>query len=74
MNLKKLEGLIEEKAISKTAIAEKLAISRPSLYMKLAGDVKFTNDECCSLALILGMTEREIIDTFFTDYVRKYAN
>lgn len=73
MDLKQLNLMIEEKAISKSAIAHKLNISRNALYAKLEGRIKMSIEDCCELAVILGMTHTEVLNIFFPQYVRKYA-
>ena len=73
LDLEKLKAFIEQSGRSITFIADKLDMSRESLYKKLDGRIKFSAEETCTLATILRMTSDEIMDIFFAKYVRKNA-
>ena len=74
MNVKKLNDFISESGYPKSELANKLGISRPSLYMKLSGERKFTADEIGLLATALRMTSKEIFDIFFENKVTNFDN
>ena len=74
MNLTALKDFLNESKIPKTVIAEGLGMKRNSLYKRLSGEVDLTGKEMCQLAIMLRMTEKEIISIFFNDWVRKYEN
>lgn len=65
MNIQKLNDFIDESGYSKADLANKLGLSRPSLYMKLSGERVFTADEIGLLASALRMTGVEVLDIFF---------
>jgi len=69
MNIKKLNDFISQSGYPKSELASRLGISRPSLYMKLSGERKFTADEISLLAKTLRMTSKEICDIFFENKV-----
>lgn len=74
MNLECLCAKIEEIKIPITTIAEKMGISRQSLYLKMNGKRDFTTSQMDKLCDILRLTtdEKELI--FFTDRVDKNGN
>jgi len=74
MNLKYLNGRIAMSKIPITAIAEKMAISRQSLYLKMKGEREFKSSEVTKLCEILRLTEEERSLVFFADRVDKCAN
>lgn len=74
MNLEYLNGRIAMSKIPITAIAESMAISRQSLYLKMKGEREFKTSEVAKLCEILRLTEEEKSLVFFTDKVDKIAN
>lgn len=74
MNLEYLNGRIAMSKIPITAIAEKMAISRQSLYLKMKGEREFKSSEVTKLCEILRLTEEERSLVFFADRVDKNAN
>lgn len=74
MNLEYLNGRIAMSKIPITAIAESMAISRQSLYLKMKGEREFKTSEVAKLCEILRLTEEEKSLVFFTDRVDKIAN
>lgn len=74
MNLEYLNDRIKLSRIPITAIAEKLGLSRQSLYLKINGKRDFKASELTSLCDILRLTEQERILVFFADEVDKIAN
>ncbi len=65
MNLNSLNAKIRELSIPVSKIAEKMGISRQSLYLKLAGERQFKKSEANSICNILRLTNKEKIDIFF---------
>ena len=74
MDLKNLNNKIDEINIPITTIAEKIGISRQSLYLKLSGLRDFKVSEINSLCDILRLTNEEKSLIFFTDKVDKTDN
>jgi predicted transcriptional regulator len=74
MDLKNLNNKIDEINIPITTIAEKIGISRQSLYLKLSGLRDFKVSEINSLCDILRLTNEEKSLIFFTDKVDKSDN
>ena len=74
MDLKNLNNKIDEINIPITTIAEKIGISRQSLYLKLSGLHDFKVSEINSLCDILRLTNEEKSLIFFTDKVDKSDN
>lgn len=74
MNLEYLNGRIAMSKIPITAIAESMAISRQSLYLKMKGEREFKTSEVAKLCEILRLTEEEKSLVFFADRVDKIAN
>jgi predicted transcriptional regulator len=74
MDLKNLNNKIDEINIPITTIAEKIGISRQSLYLKLNGLRDFKVSEINSLCDILRLTNEEKSLIFFTDKVDKSDN
>lgn len=74
MNLTYLNNKIGEINIPITAIAEKMGISRQSLYLKLNGQREFKTSEMQNICRILRLTSEEMNLIFFADEVDKTAN
>lgn len=74
MNLEYLNDRISISRIPITAIAEKLNISRQSLYKKMRGKVDFKSTEVEKLCEILRLTSEEKMLVFFADRVDKIGN
>lgn len=71
MDLKYLNNTIILSRIPITAIAEKLGISRTSLYNKLSGKRDFKVSEISKLCEILRLTEQERLLIFLADEADK---
>lgn len=67
VNLGKLNDCIKSSGIAKTKIAEKLGISRTSLFYKQKGVYEFTAGEIYKLKDILRLSLGQLIDIFFTE-------
>lgn len=74
MNLEYLNDRIAMSKIPITAIAQSMAISRQSLYLKMKGEREFKTSEVSKLCEILRLTEEEKSLVFFADRVDKTAN
>lgn len=74
MNLKYLNDKIEEIKIPVTTIAERMGISRQSLYLKMRGEREFKTSEVSKLCEILRLTDEEKTLVFFADKVDKSDN
>ena len=74
MNLNYLTKKIGEINIPITTIAEKMGISRQSLYLKMNGQREFKASEIDNLCNILRLTDAEKSLIFFADTVDKSVN
>lgn len=74
MNLSYLNGKIDEIQIPITAIAEKMGVSRQTLYLKMNGQREFKASEIEKLCDILRLNETERSLIFFADTVDKSDN
>ena len=74
MNLKYLNNKIDEINIPITTIAEKMGLSRQSLYLKLNGLREFKASEMIKICDILRLTSEEKNYIFFADKVDKIDN
>lgn len=74
MNLEYLNSRINEIKIPITTIAERIGISRQSLYLKIKGEREFKVSEVSKLCDILRLTDEEKSSVFFADRVDKIDN
>lgn len=74
MNLEMLNAKIDEIGIPVTTIAEKLGISRQSLYLKMNGERELKASEVLNLCGVLRLTDDEKSLIFFADRVDKNGN
>ena len=74
MNLKYLNNKIDEINIPITTIAEKMGLSRQSLYLKLNGLREFKASEMIKIFDILRLTSEEKNFIFFADKVDNIDN
>lgn len=74
MNLKLLNDKIEEINIPVSTIAEKMGVSRRTLYLKLSGKRGFKVTEANNLCDILRLTYDEKMIIFFEKEVNKSVN
>ena len=65
MQNEKLKKVIEEQGIKMSFLAEKMGISRQSLYLKLKGDREFDQGEILSLKNTLHLSDKEFLTIFF---------
>lgn len=69
INIPKLRGKIVENEMSISDLAEKIGISKSTLYQKINGNVSFTIDEVILIAKMLDLTKDEFNNIFFADFV-----
>lgn len=74
MNLTLLNEKIEEINIPLTTIAEKMGISRRTLYLKLSGKSVFKMSEANNISDILRLTNSEKSSIFFDNEVSNVVN
>lgn len=74
LNLEYLNNRIDEIKIPITTIAERIGISRQSLYFKIKGKREFKVSEVSKLCDILRLTNEEKTLVFFADEVDKIDN
>ena len=74
MNLNYLNDRIAISKIPIVALAEKMGISRQSLYLKMKGEREFKTSEVTKLCEILRLTNEEKNLVFFADKVDKTDN
>lgn len=74
LNLEYLNNRIDEIKIPITTIAERIGISRQSLYFKIKGKREFKVSEVSKLCDILRLTNEEKTLVFFADKVDKIDN
>ena len=65
MNYELLNKLIDERKVSKSALAEKLGLSRQGLYNKLNGDNDFLGSEMKNISEALSLSNDERDAIFF---------
>ena len=68
-----LKKAIEENGIKLTALADKMGISRQSLYLKLKGERTFDQGEIMSLKRLLNLSDRQFMTIFFGKRVEKFS-
>lgn len=69
MNLEALNGKIQEINIPITTIADKIGVSRRTLYLKLQGKRQFRMSEANKISDILRLTKEEKISIFLDEEV-----
>ncbi len=63
---KRLEKVIKEKGLTTKLVAKKIGILRFGLYLRMWGAVEFTLEEIKQIVLVLGLTESETAQIFFS--------
>lgn len=74
MNLTYLNDRISLSGITITALADKMGISRQSMYLKMSGERDFKTSEVEKLCEILRLTAEERALVFFAQQVDKTDN
>lgn len=65
-NMAELRRKIDQSGMTMTAVAEKIGVSRETLYNKLSGESEFKASEIVSLTRVLRLEKTEQDDIFFT--------
>ena len=65
-NMAELRRKIDQSGMTMTAVAEKIGVSRETLYNKLSGESEFKASEIVSLTRVLRLERTEQDDIFFT--------
>lgn len=69
INIPKLRGKIVENEMSISDLAEKMGISKSTLYQKINNSVSFTIDEVVTISKVLNLSKDEFNNIFFADFV-----
>ena len=69
MNIGKLKEVIQASGIKVSVLADKIGISRQSLYMKLNGERSFDQGEIMALKKHLHLSDAQFMEIFFSDSV-----
>lgn len=70
INIPKLRGKIVENEMSISDLAEKMGISKSTLYQKINNNgVSFTIDEVVTISKVLNLSKDEFNNIFFADFV-----
>lgn len=73
MNNEKLKEVIQESGIKISVLADKIGISRQSLYMKINGERSFDQGEIMALKSNLHLSDEQFMTIFFSDDVDKLS-
>ena len=73
MNNEKLKEVIQDSGIKISVLADKIGISRQSLYMKVNGDRSFDQGEIMALKSNLHLSDEQFMTIFFSDDVDKLS-
>lgn len=69
MNNELLREVIKDSGVKVTALADKIGISRQSLYMKINGERSFDQGEIMAIKTNLHLTDEQFMQIFFNDDV-----
>ncbi|MDD4095282.1 MAG: helix-turn-helix transcriptional regulator [Oscillospiraceae bacterium] len=64
-------GKIRSKGLTIAEAAEKIGMNPQTLSRKIKGDRRIFHDEITSIALVLGMTDAEVLDFFYPEVSKK---
>lgn len=73
MNNEKLKEVIQDSGIKMSVLADKIGISRQSLYMKVNGERSFDQGEIMALKSNLHLSDEQFMTIFFSDDVDKLS-
>jgi len=73
MNNEKLKEVIQDSGIKISVLADKIGISRQSLYMKINGERSFDQGEIMALKSNLHLDDEQFMTIFFNDDVDKLS-
>lgn len=65
MNISELRAAMARKNISVPQLASLIGISKKTLYSRLSGETDFNLSEIRKIALVLKLSEAEILNIFF---------
>ena len=71
MNHEMLRGIIQDRGVKVSVLADKIGISRQSLHMKLNGERSFDQGEIMAIKTNLRLSDTEFMEIFFNDFVDK---
>lgn len=71
MNHELLRGIIQDRGVKVSVLADKIGISRQSLHMKLNGERSFDQGEIMAIKTNLRLSDTEFMEIFFNDRVDK---
>ena len=71
MNNDLLKEVIQDKGVKVSVLADKIGISRQSLYMKLNGERAFDQGEIMALKTNLHLSDDQFMEIFFNDVVEE---
>lgn len=66
-----LRGKMAERAISVPELANRLHMTKPSLYARLNGEIAFRDIEIVEICKVLGIPDNEVNRYFFTLKVKE---
>lgn len=71
MNNDLLKEVIQDNGVKVSVLADKIGISRQSLYMKLNGERAFDQGEIMALKTNLHLSDDQFMEIFFNDAVEE---
>ena len=71
MNNDLLKEVIQDNGVKVSVLADKIGISRQSLYMKLNGERAFDQGEIMALKTNLHLSDDQLMEIFFNDVVEE---
>lgn len=69
-----LRKVIDDQGLKMSALADKVGMSRQSLYLKIKGDREFDQGEMMSLKKALRLSDKEFMAIFFGNCVDKLSS
>ena len=73
MNHELLKDTIQDRGVKVSVLADKIGISRQSLYLKLSGERTFDQGEIMSIKTTLRLSDEEFMKIFFNDSVDRLS-
>lgn len=73
MNHELLKDTIQDRGVKVSVLADKIGISRQSLYLKLSGERTFDQGEIMSIKTTLRLSDEEFMKIFFNDGVDRLS-
>ena len=69
MNINDLNAEIARCSLSIPTLAEKIGMSKKTLYSRMRGETVFNQTEITKISRVLNLNDKQIFDIFFTDLV-----